>query len=107
MELHYALKEFFGNPPSEGNLAVSVFSSGDVEVEFYEPHDIDRQEPHQRDEIYVIARGSGAFTAVGSREVMFSPGDVLFVPAFVEHRFTQFSSDFATWVFFFGPQRDA
>jgi len=29
---------------------------------------------------------------------------VLFVPARVEHRFEEFSDDFATWVIFWGPK---
>jgi mannose-6-phosphate isomerase-like protein (cupin superfamily) len=32
------------------------------------------------------------------------PGEVLFVPAGIEHRFEDFSDDFATWVFFYGPE---
>ncbi len=35
--------------------------------------------------------------------VIISTGDFLFVPAGVEHRFENFTSDFATWVFFYGP----
>ncbi len=33
----------------------------------------------------------------------FRPGDVLFVPAKVAHRFEDFSNGFATWVMFYGP----
>jgi hypothetical protein len=29
---------------------------------------------------------------------------MLFVPAGDEHRFTNFSDDFATWVFLYGPK---
>lgn len=32
------------------------------------------------------------------------PGDLLFVPAGVEHRFGPFTDDFATWVLFYGPE---
>ena len=35
---------------------------------------------------------------------MLEAGDLLFVPAHVEHRFERFSDDFRTWVIFFGPQ---
>lgn len=31
-------------------------------------------------------------------------GDVLFVPAGVEHRFEDFSDDLAGWVVFYGPE---
>jgi hypothetical protein len=32
------------------------------------------------------------------------PGELLFVPAGVVHRFEDFSDDFATWVMFYGPE---
>lgn len=32
------------------------------------------------------------------------PGDLLFVPAGVVHRFEEFTDDFATWVMFYGPE---
>ena len=33
----------------------------------------------------------------------FGPGDALYVDAGVEHRFVEFSDDFAVWVVFYGP----
>jgi mannose-6-phosphate isomerase-like protein (cupin superfamily) len=33
----------------------------------------------------------------------FGPGDLLFVPAGVEHRFEDFTDDLAVWVIFYGP----
>jgi quercetin dioxygenase-like cupin family protein len=46
-----------------------------------------------------IARGSGRFEAAGERREC-SAGDAIYVPARAEHRFVDFSEDFATWVFF-------
>ncbi|MDQ6826030.1 MAG: cupin domain-containing protein [Candidatus Eremiobacteraeota bacterium] len=107
MGLHYALKDLFGKPPSEGNLATAILSHDDLEVEFYEPRGADYQQPHRRDEIYIIARGSGTFWMAGSPDIVFSAGDMLFAPAFLEHRFVEFSEDFASWVIFFGKEREA
>jgi mannose-6-phosphate isomerase-like protein (cupin superfamily) len=39
-----------------------------------------------------------------TRRETFGPGDFLFAPAGVEHRFEDFSKDFATWVLFYGPE---
>jgi len=90
-------------PPPAGNLAVPVFAHGSLEVEFYMPTGNDPQQPHSRDEIYVVARGRGLFfDGVDRRPV--EPGTFLFVPAGQSHRFEEFSSDFAAWVFFYGPQ---
>jgi mannose-6-phosphate isomerase-like protein (cupin superfamily) len=47
--------------------------------------------------------GQGQFRN-GAERHPFGPGDVLFVPAQVEHRFEEFSDDFAAWVFFYGPE---
>lgn len=85
---------------------MSVFSRDDLDVELYEPSVIDLQSAHERDEIYIIARGSGTLLINEGAKVNFTPGDMLFVSARVEHRFTEFSSDFATWVLFFGKERD-
>ena len=86
-----------------GERFLQMFAHGSLEIEFYKPDKIDPQEPHTRDEIYVIASGSGVFFNGGKRQV-FEPGEVLFVPAGVEHRFEAFTGDFATWVFFYGPE---
>jgi mannose-6-phosphate isomerase-like protein (cupin superfamily) len=85
-----------------GNLFTEVFKHGSLVVEFYKPEKIDHQPPHDRDEIYVIASGTGSFCN-GDNRCEFKPGDFLFVPAGVEHRFENFSGDFSTWVFFYGP----
>jgi mannose-6-phosphate isomerase-like protein (cupin superfamily) len=69
-------------------------------VEVYRPIKVDLQKPHGQDEIYVIISGSGTFFNNGERRP-FAAGDLLFVPAGVEHRFEDFTDDFATWVIFY------
>lgn len=92
-----------GNPPP-GNLAVPVFTRRDLSVELYAPKDEDRQKPHSRDEVYVVARGIATFfDGEGRRRV--EPGAFIFVEAGRVHRFEQFSDDFAVWVIFYGPER--
>jgi mannose-6-phosphate isomerase-like protein (cupin superfamily) len=80
-----------------------VFRHGTLDVEIYRPVRVDEQQPHTRDEIYVVISGSGQFVNGGTRQA-FQAGEVLFVPAGVVHRFEDFSDDFATWVFFYGPE---
>jgi mannose-6-phosphate isomerase-like protein (cupin superfamily) len=91
-----------GDPPP-GNLAVPIFSHGSLEVELYSPRGEDRQRPHSRDEAYVVASGTGLFFDGAERHAV-RAGSFVFVPAFQEHRFEQFSADFALWVFFYGPE---
>jgi mannose-6-phosphate isomerase-like protein (cupin superfamily) len=80
-----------------------VLERADVLVELFQPRGADTQGPHDRDELYIVASGSGEFRC-GSELIPFVTGDVLFVPAFVRHRFETLSSDFRTWVVFFGPK---
>ena len=86
---------------SEGNF-IELFKHGSLSVELYRPDKIDPQMPHDKDEIYVIISGHGAFVLEDERTT-FSPGDILFVPAKATHRFENFTDNFATWVLFFGP----
>ena len=88
-------------PTPDGKRFVKLFERGDVEVELYAPRGHDPQTPHARDEIYIVASGHGTFLC-GEARTPFAPGDFLFVPAGVEHRFEDFTDDFATWVVFFG-----
>ena len=78
-----------------------LFERSSFDVGIYCPTRVDPQTPHTRDELYVIAAGSGEF-ACGNETKTFASGDVFFVPSGVEHRFMKFSDDFATWVIFFG-----
>lgn len=82
---------------------VELFEHGTLAVELYKPEKIDKQQPHERDEIYVVISGSGTFYCDGER-MDFAAGDFLFVPAGVEHRFEDFTDNFLTWVFFYGPK---
>jgi mannose-6-phosphate isomerase-like protein (cupin superfamily) len=51
-----------------------------------------------------VIRGSAHFRCC-CKEIALGPGDVLTVPAHQEHNFVDFSDDFATWVFFYGPEK--
>jgi mannose-6-phosphate isomerase-like protein (cupin superfamily) len=90
-------------PGSQGERYVELFTHGTLAVELYAPRGDDPQTPHTRDEVYVVAHGSGYFRN-GSERHRFGPGDVLFVPAEVTHRFEEFTDDLAVWVFFYGPE---
>jgi mannose-6-phosphate isomerase-like protein (cupin superfamily) len=101
--LQVALAEAQARHPPPGNLAIPILRCGDVEVEVYAPAGKDPQGPHTRDEIYVIASGTGWFHS-GEQRQAFNPGTLLFVPAGVVHHFAEFSPDFSAWVMFFGPE---
>lgn len=87
--------------PADARFA-TLFRHGSLEIEIYRPTGSDKQQPHRRDELYVIAAGSGMFFCDGERRP-FVTGETLFVPAGMEHRFEDFSDDFSAWVFFYGP----
>jgi mannose-6-phosphate isomerase-like protein (cupin superfamily) len=81
----------------------NMFARGDVSVELFAPRGVDTQKPHTRDELYIVSSGAGVFRRE-KQTCEFKAGDLLFVPAHVDHRFESFSADFRTWVIFFGPE---
>jgi mannose-6-phosphate isomerase-like protein (cupin superfamily) len=49
-----------------------------------------------------VQRGHGELL-IGGQRFAAEPGDAFFVSAGTEHRFENFTADFATWVVFYGP----
>ena len=89
-------------PP--GRLSTLAFEGDGIEVRYYAPRGKDTQTPHDRDEFYFVISGSGTFQRAGEK-VKYGPGDMLFAAAGEEHRFLDFTPDFATWVLFYGPKK--
>ena len=97
------IKEALLKLQESGEKFSTVFEHGTLSVEVYKPDKVDLQTPHDRDEVYIVVSGSGEFIN-GDERVSFNPGDFLFVPAYREHRFENFTEDFVTWVIFYGPE---
>lgn len=85
----------------KGETYLKLFAQPALDIALYKPDRADPQTPHLRDEIYVIATGSGQFAQEGESRP-FGPGDLLFVPKGAPHRFVDFTDDFSTWVIFLG-----
>ena len=100
---HVALKAAKAAPIPAGARSALVMSHGSMTVRHYAPATVDTQTPHDQDEVYVVIAGKGWFVR-GHERTCFGPGDALFAPAGVVHRFEDFSDDFATWVIFYGPE---
>jgi mannose-6-phosphate isomerase-like protein (cupin superfamily) len=90
-------------PIPPGFRSAELMRHGSMVLRYYAPKGRDPQTPHEQDELYIVASGTGTF-ACGGRRVPFGPGDVLFAAAGAEHRFESFSADFGTWVVFYGPK---
>ena len=90
-------------PTKDGKRFVQAFKHGTLDVELYAPRGSDPQQPHSRDEAYVVISGSGTFVH-GDKRDRFEAGDFLFVAAGVVHRFEDFTDDLAVWVIFYGPE---
>ncbi len=101
--MHISTKTALEKLEESKHLFFELFHHGTLNVEIYKPDEIDLQMPHERDEIYVIVSGTGKFIN-GDRTISFQPGDFLFVPAGMEHRFLNFTKDFSTWVFLYGQK---
>ncbi|HJU88493.1 MAG TPA: cupin domain-containing protein [Gemmatimonadaceae bacterium] len=90
-------------PTPEGKRFVEMYRHGTLVVEIYAPRGSDPQKPHTRDELYVVVAGEGLFYD-GKERRQFRAGDLIFVPAHVEHRFERFTDDLVVWVMFYGPE---
>ena len=100
----FAPKDATGWPLTAGGLSHLALQNTDIELRYYAPRGADPQTPHDRDELYIVISGRGYFERRG-RTLPFGPGDALFAGAGEQHRFTDFSEDFATWVISFGKPR--
>jgi mannose-6-phosphate isomerase-like protein (cupin superfamily) len=102
--MHVTLAEALARVPGpSGERYASAIDYGTLTVEIYAPRGTDPQMPHTRDEVYVVMAGTGWFINGPDRHE-FGPGDVLFVPASVPHRFEEFTDDLTLWAMFCTPQ---
>jgi mannose-6-phosphate isomerase-like protein (cupin superfamily) len=90
-------------PSRDGKLYAELFRHGTLAVEIYAPKGVDLQQPHTRDELYIVVSGRGWFFVEGQR-YEFAPGDALFAAAGEVHRFEDFTDDLLVWVAFYGPE---
>lgn len=100
---HFTLQEARDAPIPQGARSSLLMRHGTMTLRYYAPRGTDPQTPHDQDEVYVVASGTGWFVS-GDNRHRFGPGDVLFVPAETVHRFEHFSDDFGAWVVFYGPE---
>lgn len=89
--------------PADPSRSVLAFEHGTLTAKLSAPRGRDLQQPHSRDEVYVVVSGNGTFVH-GDRRDAFGPGDFLFAAAGVVHRFEDFSDDLAVWVLFYGAE---
>lgn len=90
----------------EGVWDIEAFNYGTMKLEYFAPRGRDRQTPHDQDELYIVIKGSSELIS-GESRYTFEAGDILFVEAGKDHRFENYSDDFATWVVFWGPEGGA
>ena len=64
---------------------------------------IDGQRPHAEDEVYVVIDGRGRFTAADDTRAVV-PGDTIYVPAGVPHRFHDITEQLRLIVVFAPPE---
>jgi mannose-6-phosphate isomerase-like protein (cupin superfamily) len=92
-----------GRQQAAGRPWVELLRVPDLSCGLYvlAPGEPDLQLPHTEDEVYVVVDGTARFTA-GDETVDCGPGDVLFVPALVPHRFHDITAPLRL-VVVFGP----
>lgn len=104
--MHVLPANVFHCPPGEHNhfvehLRVASMSAGTYSIPAGE---VDDQQPHGEDEVYVVLGGAGRFTG-GEETVPVGAGTTLYVPAGEEHRFHDITADLTVLVLFAPPYR--
>jgi mannose-6-phosphate isomerase-like protein (cupin superfamily) len=87
--------------PWKPGRSAEAFVDGELEIRFTPRPTNGPQTPHQRDEVYVVAAGSGFYRIDGTVTAV-GPGDMCFAAAHAPHGFEDFTDDFAIWVIFYG-----
>jgi mannose-6-phosphate isomerase-like protein (cupin superfamily) len=88
--------------PWKPGRSAEAFVDGDLEIRFTTRPTNGPQQPHQRDEVYIVAAGSGLYRTE-DQVTPVGPGDMCFAAARTVHGFEDFSDDFAIWIIFYGP----
>lgn len=86
-----------------GKRFATVAERGSLRLVCSLPVPPNEQTPHEQDELYVVAQGSGVLFHDGERQA-FTTGDAMFIAAGVEHHFEDFTDDLAVWVVFYGSK---
>jgi mannose-6-phosphate isomerase-like protein (cupin superfamily) len=104
MDLHH-LADLLARQSASGRAYLEFLRSDALSVGVYvlRVDDVDRQQPHREDEIYVVVRGSAQFSA-GDETRSVGAGDVIFVAAAVAHRFHDITDDLELIVVFAPPE---
>ena len=104
MDLHH-LADLLADQSAGGKAYLEFIRNQQMSVGLYvlRAGDIDRQQPHREDEIYVVMRGRGRFTA-GDEMRDIQGGDVIFVPAALPHRFHDITDELHLVVVFAPPE---
>jgi len=84
--------------------SAEAFRDGDLEVRFTPQPVTGTLHTHERDELYIVASGTGTFR-VEDKVTKVGAGDLLFAAAHVPHGFADYSDDFAIWIVFYGPRK--
>ncbi|MCF3961289.1 cupin domain-containing protein [Streptomyces fuscigenes] len=64
---------------------------------------VDRQQPHQQDEVYLVVSGRASIT-VGTETTQVARGSVVFVPRGTPHKFHHITEDLRVMVVFSPPE---
>ena len=104
MDLHH-LADLLADQSARGRAYLEFLRSESLSVGLYvlRTGDVDRQQPHREDEIYVVMSGRSRFTA-GDETCEVTAGDTIYVAAGVPHRFHEITDDLQLIVVFAPPE---
>jgi mannose-6-phosphate isomerase-like protein (cupin superfamily) len=88
----------------DGKDLVQLSKYGNLIFDIYKPRNSDKQTPHDRDEIYMVISGKGILNC-NNKRTNYNQGDIVLVPAGMEHRWEGFSNDFCAWALLTTPNQ--
>lgn len=80
-----------------------VITHGDMHAGLYAPIDGQDTYASEQDVVYIVVSGAG-LVHIGAERQSFTRGDLLLVPAGVEHGFDKVTPDLAVWAINWGPE---
>jgi mannose-6-phosphate isomerase-like protein (cupin superfamily) len=91
--------------PWRPGRSAEAFVDRDLEVRFTPKPTNGMQAPHERDELYFVASGTGFYRVEDGERTAVGPRDLCFCAARHVHGFENISEDFSLWMIFYGPKK--
>lgn len=103
IKFHVSLKKAMDSISHPDKKFATMIEHGSMKGLIFMPKELDNQKPHKKDEVYFVVNGYGEFI-YSTEKIKFDTGDLIFVPAGVQHKFINYSKNLTLWAVFYGSE---